>query len=136
MNDEIWYEWHFTEESFPRNDGSYLCYTEDGYYIICKFSNHLYDIDSNDFCDGGEKGFYRGNSTLGYQRYDAILCWTYLPRSPKIPIKISGDTKETEDEWYYCPHCERFIQKEINNSGHEIKYCPYCGTQLHWRQEK
>ena len=48
MNNKIWYEWHFTEEGFPRNDGSYLCYTEDGYYIICKFSNHLYGIDSND----------------------------------------------------------------------------------------
>lgn len=101
MNNEIWYGWHFTEDEFPHNDGSYLCYTEDGYYIICKFSNHLYDIDSNDFCDGGEKGFYRGNSTLGYQRYDAILCWTHLPRSQKIK---------------YCPYCStqlRWRRKKI-----------------------
>ena len=132
MNNEIWYAWRYTEDSFPRNDGEYLCYTEDGYYIICKFSNYLYDIDSNDFCDGGEKGFYRGNSALGYQRYDAILCWTHLPRSPKTPIKMSDDAG---DEWYCCLRCERFIQRKIANSRHEIKYCPYCGTPLHWRHK-
>lgn len=89
-------EWYYTKQKLPEKEGLYLCYTEDGFYVLCKFSNNLYDIDGFDLCDGGKRGFYRGNPTVGFRRYNAIEYWTCLPEPP-VPRDEKGIQKFNSD---------------------------------------
>lgn len=45
---------------------------------------------------------------------------------PKKPINCSGR------DWYLCPNCLRTIKKRIEDSDHDIKFCPFCGQRLKW----
>lgn len=46
---------------------------------------------------------------------------------PKKPISCDGR------DWYLCPNCLRAIKKRIEDSDHDIKFCPFCGKALGWR---
>ena len=35
-------------------------------------------------------------------------------------------------DWYFCPDCLRAIKKRIEDSDHDIKFCPFCGKALDW----
>lgn len=89
-------KWYYTKQKLPEKEGLYLCYTEDGFYVLCKFSNNLYNIDGFDLCDGDKRGFYRGNSTVGFRRYNAIEYWTCLPEPP-VPRDEKGIQKLNSD---------------------------------------
>lgn len=92
-------KWYYTKQKLPEKEGLYLCYTEDGFYVLCKFSNNLYNIDGFDLCDGDKRGFYRGNSTVGFRRYNAIKYWTCLPEPP-VPRDEKGIQKLNKEKEY------------------------------------
>ena len=50
-----------------------------------------------------------------------------IPRKP-----ISCDCRD----WYLCPNCLRAIKKRIEDSDHDIKFCPFCGQALNWSETK
>ena len=49
---------------------------------------------------------------------------------PKKPTSCNGR------DWYCCPNCLRAIKKRIEDSDHDIKFCPFCGQALDWSGEK
>lgn len=45
------------------------------------------------------------------------------PKKPK---------KHGYGKWYFCPDCLRLVKKRIEDSSHDIKFCPFCGQALDW----
>lgn len=104
-------KWYYVNQKLPEKDGFYLCYTEDGFYVLCKFSNNLYDIDGFDLCDGDKRGFYRGNSTVGYHRYNALRCWAHLPEPPSV-LRHDPAKQALVDEWINEKGVRKFEYKK------------------------
>lgn len=42
----------------------------------------------------------------------------------QIPKK---PTRYNDRGWHFCPNCLRAIKKRIEDSEHDIKFCPFCG---------
>ena len=47
----------------------------------------------------------------------------------QIPKKLK---KHGYGKWYFCPDCLRLIQRRIEDSLNDIKFCPFCGQALNW----
>ena len=63
-------------------------------------------------------------------------------QSAKLAIKAlekqisKKPKKHGYGKWYLCPDCLRLIKKRIEDSPHDIKFCPFCGQTLDWSDEK
>lgn len=62
-------------------------------------------------------------------------------QSAKLAIKalekqiLKKPKKHGYGKWYFCPDCLRLIKKRIEDSPHDIKFCPFCGQTLDWSDE-
>lgn len=49
---------------------------------------------------------------------------------PLIPEEIR------QSDLLSCPSCFRAIKKRIENSPHDINFCPFCGQALDWGDDE
>lgn len=58
-------------------------------------------------------------------------------RTPSERMKIMNEIMlhpDQENDFYSCPHCRRAIKRFIEDSPHEIKFCPFCGEEVFWKE--
>lgn len=72
---------------------------------------------------------FLGKVQFNVPQYHAVIkaLEKQIPKKPK---------KHGYGKWYFCPDCLRLIKKRIEESSHDIKFCPFCGQAFDWGDEE
>lgn len=69
--------------------------------------------------------------------------WSYLVNySEAIEVAIEALEKQipkkpreaVQSGFFWCPACSKAIKMRIEGSKINIRYCPFCGQALDWRE--
>ena len=72
---------------------------------------------------------FLGKVQFNVPQYHAVIK-ALEKQIPKKPIR------HNDGDWYFCPDCLCAIKKRIEDSKHDIKFCPFCGTAFAWSKKQ
>lgn len=78
-------------------------------------------INHMEFCEQKGEGYL--GETLESLKTAISSLEKQIPKKP---------TRSNHEGWYFCPNCFCAIKQRIEDSKHDIKFCPFCGQALNW----